>query len=215
MEIKLDPERDRVHQRSQRKLQTFQTEPLKSRIVPDYDTSFLKDTPIDDDEFKKVITDGKKTSQDTVLQNIDDITQQVYPEYVNFDESKVQTNVGSFTELPHASTYTKYLMRQYRPDPQKLQKLTVTLGCTPVNIGKSHFVCNQPTATPNTDTGVIDNGDGTTTQETHVFSFGNLVRGPGCQSWSASGEMSIWHNLTRDANTVVRAAQAYGNPYDE
>ena len=215
MEIKLDPERDRVHQRTQRKLQTFQTDPLKSRIVPDYDTDFLKDTPIDDDEFKKVITDGKKTSQDTVLKNIDDITQQVYPEYVTFDESKVQTNVGSFTELPHASKYTKYLMRQYRPDPQKVQKLTVTLGCTPVNIGKSHFVCNQPTATPNTDTGVIDNGDGTTTQEVHIFSFGNLVRGPGCQPWTASGEMSIWHNLTRDANTVVRAAAAYGNPYDE
>ncbi|ADO99019.1 hypothetical protein PSSM7_084 [Prochlorococcus phage P-SSM7] len=215
MQIKLDPQRQRVHQRSQRKLQTFQTDPLKTRIIPDYDTDFLKDTPIDDDAFKKILTDGKKTSQDTVLQNIDDITQQVYPEFVNFDESKVETNAGSFTELPHASKYTKYLMRQYRPDPQKVQRLTVTLGCTPVNIGKSHFVCNQPTATPNTDTGVINNGDGTTTQEVHIFSFGNLVRGPGCQPWKASGTMTIWHDLTRDARTVVRAAQAYGNPYDE
>ena len=214
MQIKMDPERDRVHQRSQRKLQTFQTDPLKTRIIPEYDTDFLKNTPIDE-EYKQEIIDHKKKEQETVLKNIDDITQQVYPEFVNFDESKVQTNVGSFTELPHASTYTKYLMRQYRPDPQKLQKLTVTLGCTPVNIGKSHFVCNQPTATPNTDTGVINNGDGTTTQEVHIFSFGNLVRGPGCQPWTASGEMSIWHNLTREANTVVRAAAAYGNPYDE
>jgi len=214
MQIKMDPERDRVHQRSQRKLQTFQTDPLKTRIIPEYDTDFLKNTPIDE-EYKQEIIDHKKKEQETVLKNIDDITQQVYPEFVNFDESKVQTNVGSFTELPHASTYTKYLMRQYRPDPKKLQKLTVTLGCTPVNIGKSHFVCNQPTATPNTDTGVINNGDGTTTQEIHIFSFGNLVRGPGCQPWTATGEMSIWHNLTRDANTVVRAAAAYGNPYDE
>jgi len=214
MEIKLDPERERVIQRPQRKLQTFQTDPLKESIVPNYDTDFLKDTPIDQ-EYKKAITDMKKTEQETVLKNIDDITQQVYPEFVRFDESKVQTNAGSFTELPHASKYTKYLMRQYRPDPQKVQKLTVTLGCTPVNVGKSHFVCNQPTATPNTDTGVIDNGDGTTTQETHVFSFGNLVRGPGCQPWEAVGEMTIWHDLSRDARTVVRAAQAYGNPYDE
>ena len=214
MEIKQDPERDRVHKRSQRKLQRFQTDPLKNLIVPDYDTDFLKDTPIDED-YKQEIIDHKKKEQETVLQDIDDITQQVYPEYVNFSESKVQTNAGSFTELPHASTYTKYLMRQYRPDPQKLQKLIVTLGCTPVNIGKSHFVCNQPTATPNTDTGVINNGDGTTTQEVHIFSFGNLVRGPGCQPWTASGEMSIWHDLTRDARTVVRAAQSYGNPYDE
>lgn len=214
MQIKMDPERNRVHQRSQRKLQTFQTDPLKTKIVPDYDTNFLKDTPIDE-EYKTEITNLRKTEQDEVLKNIDDITQQRYPEYINFDESKVETNAGSFTELPHASTYTKYLMRQYRPDPQKLQKLIVTLGCTPVDIGKSHFVCNQPTATPNTDTGVIDNGDGTTTQEVHIFSFGNQIRGPGCQPWTASGEMSIWHDLTRDANTVVRAAAAYGNPYDE
>ena len=214
MQIKMDPERNRVHQRSQRKLQTFQTDPLKTKIVPDYDTNFLKDTPIDE-EYKTEITNLRKTEQDEVLKNIDDITQQRYPEYINFDESKVETNAGSFTELPHASTYTKYLMRQYRPDPQKLQKLIVTLGCTPVDIGKSHFVCNQPAATPNTDTGVIDNGDGTTTQEVHIFSFGNQIRGPGCQPWTASGEMSIWHDLTRDANTVVRAAAAYGNPYDE
>ena len=216
MQIKMDPERDRVHQRSQGKLQTFQTDPLKDLIVPDYSSqlTFLKDTPIDED-MKQEIKDLEKLEAKEVLQNIDDITQQVYPEFVTIDESKVQTNVGSFTELPHASTYTKYLMRQYRPDPQKLQKLTVTLGCTPVNIGKSHFVCNQPTATPNTDTGVINNGDGTTTQEVHIFSFGNLVRGPGCQPWTATGEMTIWHNLTRDANTVTRAAAAYGNPYDE
>ena len=214
MEIKQDPERDRIHQRSQRKLQTFQTDPLKDLLKPEYDTDFLKDTPIDED-YKQVIIDNKKKEQETVSRDIDDITQQVYPEYATFSESKVQTNAGSFTELPHASTYTKYLMRQYRPDPQKLQKLTVTLGCTPVNIGKSHFVCNQPTATPNTDTGVINNGDGTTTQEVHIFSFGNLVRGPGCQPWTATGEMSIWHDLTRDARTVTRAAQSYGNPYDE
>ena len=106
-------------------------------------------------------------------------------------------------------------MRQYRPDPAKVQTLTVSLSCTPVNVGKSHFVCNQPTATPNTDTGVIDNGDGTTTQEIHIFSFGNQVLGPGCQPWEAQGTMTIWHDLSRDARSVVRATEAYGNPYDE
>tara|TARA_R100001510_G_C7654640_1_gene213395 strand:- start:697 stop:3621 length:2925 start_codon:yes stop_codon:yes gene_type:complete len=214
MEVKMDPERDRLEQRSQRKLQKFQTDPLKSLIVPDYDTDFLSDTPIDED-YKKVITDGKKTSQDTVLKDIDDITQERYPEFVRIPESKVETNAGSFTELPQASNYTKYLMRQYRPDPAKVQTLTVSLSCTPVNVGKSHFVCNQPTATPNTDTGVIDNGDGTTTQEIHIFSFGNQVLGPGCQPWEAQGTMTIWHDLSRDARSVVRATEAYGNPYDE
>ena len=215
MQIKMDPLRQRTHKRSQRKLQKFQTDPLKTRIVPDYDTDFLKNSPEVDNDFKEAIISNKKTSQDTVLQNIDDITQPVYPEYTNLDESRIQTNAGSFTQLPYSSKYTKYVMRQYRPDPKKVQKLTVTLGCTPVNIGKSHFVCNQPAATPNTDTGVVNNGDGTTTQEIHIFSFGNQVLGPGCQPWKASGEMTIWHDLTRDARTVVRASQAYGNPYDE
>ena len=214
MEIKLDPQRDRVRQRSQRKLVKSQTDPLKSLIVPDYNLDFLKDTPIAED-MKQAIRDNKATERETVIQNIDDITQDRYPEFTTYSESKVQTNAGSFTELPHASTYTKYLMRQYRPDPKKVQQLTVTLGCTPVNIGKSHFVCNQPAATPNTDTGVIDNGDGTTTRETHVFSFGNEIKGPGCQAWSASGTMTIWHDLSRDARTVTRAARANGNPYDE
>ena len=213
MKIKTDPIRDRIEKRPQRKLQTFQTDPLKTRIIPDYDTNFLKDTPIDED-YKQEIVNLKKKEQETTFQNIDDITQPVYPEYVAFDESKVQTNAGSFTNLPYSSKYTKYIMRQYRPDPKKVQKLRVTLGCTPVNVGKSHFVCNQPAATPNTDTGVINNGDGTTTQEIHIFSFGNQVLGPGCQPWTASGEMTIWHDLTRDARTVVRASQAYGNPYD-
>ena len=214
MEIKLDPQRDRIEQRSQRKLVKSQTDPLKTLIVPEYDLDFLADTPIDE-ETKQVVKDIKTTEQETVLKNIDDITQDRYPEYTTFSESKVETNAGSFTELPHASTYTKYLMRQYRPDPQKVQQLTVTLGCTPVNIGKSHFVCNQPTATPNTDTGVINNGDGTTTQEVHIFSFGNQVLGPGCQPWEAQGTMTIWHDLSRDARSVVRATEAYGNPYDE
>ena len=139
----MDPERDRVHQRSQVNYK-LSNRSIKDLIVPDYlQLTFLKDTPIDQD-YKQEIIDHKKKEQETVLKNIDDITQQVYPEFVNIDESKVQTNVGSFTELPHASTYTKYLMRQYRPDPQKVQKLTVTLGCTPVNIGKSHlYVINQ------------------------------------------------------------------------
>ena len=212
MDIKFDPDRDRLHQRSQRKLSKDTTDPLKKSIVPDYDLSYLKNVPITSD-YKKVIREDKKRSQNTVLQNIDDITQERLPEVVSFQESKVESNVGSFSELPTATAGTKYLMRQYRPDPAKVKKITVTLGCTPVNIGTSHFVCNAPTEQTDTDTGVITDENGNTTQTTQVYTMGTVVQGPGCQTWSASGTMTIWHDLSRDARTVVRAAQAYGNPY--
>ena len=60
---------------------------------------------------------------------------------------------------------------------------------------------------------MITDDDGNTTQTTQVFTMGTVIQGPGCQPWSASGTMTIWHDLSRDARTVVRAAQAYGNPY--
>ena len=138
MDIKMDSDRDRIHQRNQGKFSSDATEPLK-KLKPDYDLSYLRQTPIDS-EYKKVIRQDKKRSQNTVLQNIDDITQERIPEVVSFQESKVESNVGSFSELPTATAGTKYLMRQYRPDPAKVKNITVTLGCTPVNIGTSHFV---------------------------------------------------------------------------
>ena len=98
----IDPDRDRLHQRSQRKLSKDATDPLKNSIVPEYDLSYLKNVPITSD-YKKVIREDKKRSKNTVLQNIDDITQERLPEVVSFQESKIESNVGSFSELPTAT----------------------------------------------------------------------------------------------------------------
>jgi len=211
MEIKLDPDRERLHQRSQRKLSKEQTEPLKTTIVPDYDLTYLTNTPIPT-STKNIIIDDRTRSQETVLQNIADITQEQVPEFVEFPESKVQTSVGSFTELPQASAFTKYLLRQYRPDPTEVATITVTLGCTPVNIGTAHFTCVTPLAQANTST-TTSNADGSSTTISSTFTMLAPILGPGCQSWEASGEMTVWHSLSNDARLVVQAAAAFGNPF--
>ena len=105
-------------------------------------------------------------------------------------------------------------MKQYRPDPSKVTSINVTLGCTPVNIGTSHFVCNQPTKQQDTLEESTDE-NGNTVQVSQVYTMGTVIQGPGCQAWSASGIITIWHDLGRDARTVVRAHKAYGNPFAE
>ena len=212
MDIKLDPDRDRIHQKNQGKFLADATEPLK-KLAPEYDLSYLRQTPIPS-EYKKVIRQDKKRSKDTWNQNLDAITQAKYPEYVSFQESLVNTNVGSFTNLPTASEGTKYMMKQYRPDPGKVRKLTVTLGCTPVNIGTSHFTCNTPQKQQDTSTTSTDSEGNSVTVE-QVYTMNPNILGPGCQAWEASGIITVWHDLSRDARTVVRAHKAYGNPFAE
>ena len=85
MDIKMDSDRDRIHQRNQGKFSSDATEPLK-KLKPDYDLSYLRQTPIDS-EYKKVIRQDKKRSQDTFLKNIDDITQRGFPRVYFFSRN--------------------------------------------------------------------------------------------------------------------------------
>ena len=212
MFIKTDPEEDAVHTRSQRLYTTEQTDPLRSTIVPEYNTEYLdiSDFPSD---FKKGITDTTDAVEKNVVEHIDAVTQEVYPEETIFPATKAQANIGSFSNLPTATQFTKYIMRQYRPDSKEKELISVTLSCTPVNIGTSHFVCNQPPVTPNSDTGEVADGEGNTTRVVNIYTMGNAVQGPGCQPWEASGTITVWHDFSKSARTVGLAAQAFGNPF--
>ena len=212
MDIKTDPEEDVIYTRSQRVYTKDQTDPLKETMVPEYDVTYLErsDLPAD---FKQVIIDDKERAQNTVLDHIDAITQEEYPETTTFPATKVETNIGSFSNLPEATEFTKYVMRQYRPDSKQKETISVTLSCTPVDIGTSHFVCNQPTVTQDTDTGEVTGDDGNTTRTTNVYTMGQVIQGPGCQPWEASGIITIWHDFSKSARTVGLAAQAFGNPF--
>ena len=212
MEIKLDIDRERVHQVSQYKYRPEATEPLKSIIVPEYDVTYLDDVDLDSD-YKSVIRDDKQRAKDTVNKNIADITQERIPDTRRYDESKVESVVGSLTDLPTASQFTKYLIRQYRPDSSKETNITVSLSCTPVDIGCDHFTCDPPPATPGTSTSSTDPNTGVTTTITNTYTMFPTLSGPGCHEWNVSGTMKIWHDLSRSAAMVAKAAAAYGNPF--
>ena len=105
---------------------------------------------------------------------------------------------GPFSELPYASQYTKYFLRQFRPDPRQDTTITVNLSVNVANVGTSHFSCPQPPAS---------------TRLGSTFSFLGGPSGPGCQNWSASGSLLMLNDFTSATRTLSKATAAYGNPY--
>lgn len=136
-----------------------------------------------------------------------DLTQEQIPKQIPVKETYVETVQGPFSELPVASAYTKYVIRQYRPDTTKEARLNVTLSCEVAQSGCSHVTC-APTASAGSTT---NNPDGSTTVITYSPLTGPL--GGGCRDWSASGTLTILNDLTAAANTLGLAIDAYGNPF--
>jgi len=130
-------------------------------------------------------------------QNIADLTQSG-ARYRTRDESFIETVQGPFSELPAASTYTKYFLRQFRPDPRQDTTITVNLSVNVAQAGTSHFSCSQPPSSTRTGS---------------TFSFLGGVQGPGCQNWSASGSLLMLNDFTSATRTLSKATAAYGNPY--
>lgn len=136
-----------------------------------------------------------------------DLTQEQIPKQIPVKETYVETVQGPFSELPVASTYTKYVIRQYRPDTTKEARLNITLSCEVAQSGCSHVPCSPTGSTGST----TNNPDGSTTVITYSPLTGPL--GGGCRDWSASGTLTILNDLTAAANTLGLAIDAYGNPF--
>ena len=213
MNIKMDPDGVRIDQLPQNKYRKDATEPLRSIMAPEQNLNYLDDTPISQ-EYKDVIIDDQDRIKNQVDGIIDDITQPKIPEFKQTQETKVETCQGSFTNLPTASTYTKYIMRQYRPDSARQTSIQVTLTMSPVNSGCAHIGCTPPGTQSGYSNSETDPETGVTTTTTGTYSMSPLL-GPGCKSWTATGNMTIYHDLTRGANTVKLANQARGNPFTE
>ena len=206
VEIKLDPDRRRVQPLPQRRYSRESAEKLRESIQARYDLSFM-DNSVLENETKELMLNEFIRTQKERNDSIENIIQDVIPEYTNYKESFVETTQGPFSELPEASTYTKYLMTQYRADPAKKTSISVTLSMTPVNEGCAHFTCNAPATTPG---GTTNNADGSTTTTSYTMSS---LLGPGCKAWTINGDMTIFHDLSRAAQDAAAAGEAYGNPY--
>ena len=205
--IKSDPDRRRVQKLGQRGYSASSLETLRDATQNDqYSLNFLNDSELPD-KVKTFLKDDKEqrvANRDAVL---DEMTQKVIPEYTNYKENLVETVQGPLVNLPEASTGTKYMMTQFRADPTSKVNLNVTLSMTPVNSGNSHFTCNPPTGSiGGTTTG--SNGESIVTS----YQMSGLL-GPGCQAWSCSGTLPVYHELGRAGDNAARAGAAYGNPF--
>ena len=149
MNIKMDPDEVRIDQLPQNKYRKEATEPLKAIMAPPQNLNYLEETPVDQ-EYKDVIIEDQDRIKNQVDRDIDAITQPKIPEFKQTQETKVETCQGSFDNLPTASTYTKYIMRQYRPDSARQTSIQVTLTMSPVNSGCAHIGCTPPGTQPYT-----------------------------------------------------------------
>jgi len=221
IETRKDPKRNRSVQVPQRLFSEKSVDPIYDKVKRQDNLDYLNDAPISR-ELKTEIVNEKERDDAARRQDLADITQSQIPEYIISQETYVETVQGSFANLPRASTYTKYHLRQYRADTATETSLNITLSCSPVDEGCLHFACSPP-ATPATTTGSSTADDAeldpvteepyqTTTNTTTTATVSALL-GPGCQSWSVSGSMKMYHNLSRAAQTVSLATERYGNPY--
>ena len=148
---------------------------------------------------------------DSLTQKDEDLT------YTN-PEVYIESVQRRFVNLPYASRYTKYYLKQYKPDGNIDTTINITVGCNVAEDGCGHIepLCPPPGLPANTSetTSDTDEGTGETTETTisYTYTLGPLM-GDGCKSWSASGKMLVRHNLTKATQTYADAVEAYGNPF--
>lgn len=207
--VALDSNRRRILDLPQRRYRKSETDKLKE-LNTTYNMPLDENANIDSNYREKT-----NQSKDTINQNIDlqasNLTQELVPDQANYVEVLVESSQRRFSNLPQASRLTKYFVRQYNPDSRDEITLNVVLGCEQEEDGCDHIECaTLYTETPPSSTVDPETGDET--------SFSYLlypqVIGPGCKSWSISGNMLIRHNYTRSTNTYASAIEAYGNPFD-
>ena len=210
-EVRPDINRVREQEFAQELYRREDIEPLKQEYTSKYNVDHLNQTPITE-ELKNIYRDEKAADQPRRDATFEALIQDVIPRKERYQENLVETVQGSLTQLPYASEYTKYLMKQYRPDTTRQTSIQVSLTCTPVNIGKSHFTCGVPGSSSRADETTTDD-QGNSTTISYLYSMSPLL-GPGCQEWTAQGEITIFNNFTRSIDRVSEATKAYGNPYD-
>ncbi|AON99098.1 hypothetical protein LIS111010_083 [Synechococcus phage S-RIM2] len=207
LRLKLDNNRYRSEVLPQRMFSEEKTDEWKEFNAKKYDITAQVNSIALPDLDKQVIIDANELDKVQIDNFAGVMTQKVIPEQAVYRESLIETVQGPFSELPSASTYTKYIIRQYRPDPSRDITLNITLSCEVAQKGCDHVPCAPISEVGGTTT----NEDGSTTTTTFTPLVGPL--GGGCRDWSASGKLIIQNDLTASTNTIASAIDAYGNPF--
>jgi len=187
-------------------------------------------------EFDDALQASQDTQTEAINTLLDNITDDPEARTYTGPEIYVETTQRRFLDMPRASTYTKYIMKQYRPDSNSRTTFTVTVGHNVLEDGCGHLeddpnplnggpaLCPSPLGYPFANTSSTTSetsdpdpvtGDTTTTDTTVAYTYTlSPLLGLGCKSWSASGSMTVVHNFTRSRDTFAAATEAYGNPFD-
>ena len=127
-----------------------------------------------------------------------------------YDREEVRTVRGSAFDLPCASQYTKYLLRQYKPDTRQKSSINITLNWEPANpsscADSTGCALNFPYSNPGSSSG-----------NTTITFVSNGLTGPfgeGCRAFSATGSAMVRNDLTNSTIIYSKAVESRGNPYD-
>jgi hypothetical protein len=203
--------------------------PLQS--VPDLTGSGVLPQSFDD-----TLQSSQDTQTDAINSFLDNISDDPEARTFTGPEIYVETTQRRFLDMPKASTYTKYMIKQYRPDSNSKTTFNITIGHNVLESGCGHLeedpnplnggsaLCPSPLGYPYSNSSTTTSetsdpdpvtGDTTTTDTTVSYTYTlSPLLGPGCKSWSASGSMTVVHNFTRSRDTFAAATDAYGNPFD-
>ena len=158
--------------------------------------------------YRAKTKEAEETRLASIKQQCKALAQESDPEYLNYAGTLVETVQRRFSDLPHASTLTKYHIRQYRASTTPKIEIKVKIGCKVVESGCGHITCNAPATTAGSTT---NNNDGSTTTKTYTMSG---LLGPGAEDWEASGSLLMLNDLSQGAINMSACVEAYGNPFD-
>ena len=209
IDIKFDSNRKKADVLPQSLYSKDKTDPLVNILVRDVDNTHLNDFKYR--EMARQIFNDERDRKDRIRKSIDDITQEQIPEYNVTPEVLVETVQGRLGDLPYSSQYTKYILKQYRPDPTERATIQVTLSCSPTEPGINTDICPPPAASAPTSGSSTDPETGIVTTTSRSCTVAGPY-GPGCKAWEAKGSMLFLHDITRSAANVVAASKAFGNP---
>ena len=217
LNIRSDPDRYRETQLSQNLFYQEDTEPLRKYYDPRYPLNHLDTTDITT-ELKNVVREEQTNIRRTVSNHIDDMTLPTgAPPVTRYRERYIETVTGNLDQMPKASNSTKYMMTQYRPDPEKKVKVNVELTVTPVELAVGTFVrlLRLVDLTLQRQFLQIQGSIRSRIRSEYRYVYrAQGVFGSGCREWTARGELEIFHDFGKSAQTVANATERYGNPYD-
>lgn len=204
---KRDPERLKIDKQPQRLYSAASVDEYRETYELKGDLTEDILAPDFDSSIKDAVLKGYNDEVNARKEHSDALVQEVIPESTIGNEALIETVQGTFNDIPVASKYTKYFIKQYRPDPTSEVTLKVTLGCEVAQAGCGHVPCSPVPSVGST----TNNPDGSTDVVTFTPQVGPL--GGGCRNWSATGNLPILHDMTASGNTFREACDAFGNPY--